>query len=234
MLSLVIALNCRCSAIARAAAALTKNCRAIFGSMWFLPAFKCVWWIPANVTDGYQPFMIRPACDWWAMLSLVIAQNCSWPAIARGAATLTKTCLSFVVSFQVSSELHILLLFCYAVGHFPLSWHWGLVLRASRISIVLKACDPGSIPGWVIWLRYPFCTFPALFFVISVNVAYDGAVLGYTARRIIILMLFGWELLLPHQAFLHCDLVVVLESIVCNGWLEHIFIWIHNVYVYVV
>jgi hypothetical protein len=36
---------------------------------------------------------------------------------------------------------------CYAIGHFPLSWHWGLVLRASRISIVLKACDPGSIPA---------------------------------------------------------------------------------------
>ena len=78
-----------------------------------------------------------------------------------------------------------------------------------------------------------FALFLLFFFVISVNVAYDGAVLGYTARRIIILMLFGWGLLLPHQAFLHCDLVVVLESIVCNGWLEHIFIWIHNVYVYV-
>ena len=79
----------------------------------------------------------------------------------------------------------------------------------------------------------PFLHFSCSFFVISVNVAYDGAVLGYTARRIIILMLFGWELLLPHQSFLHCDLVVVLESIVCDGWLEHIFIWIHNVYVYV-
>ena len=120
------------------------------------------------------------------MLSLVIAQNCSWPAIARGAATLTKTCLSFVVSFQVSSELHILLLFCYAVGHFPLSWHWGLVLRASRISIVLKACDPGSIPAGspdcatLFALFLPFFSLRLLKCCVeSVDGAHGGAVVSF-------------------------------------------------------
>ena len=105
------------------------------------------------------------------------------------------------------------------------------VCACKYVCVCVCASVPASHIQMISKLRHPsvcVCAPP------YVNVAYDGAVLGYTARRIIILMLFGWELLLPHQAFLHCDLVVVLESIVCNGWLEHIFIWIHNVYVYVV
>ena len=115
---------------------------------------------------------------WLEHIFIWIHNVYSWPAIARGAATLTKTCLSFVVSFQVSSELHILLLFCYAVGHFPLSWHWGLVLRASRISIVLKACDPGSL--FALFLSFFQLTFGA----ISVYVAHGVAVLGYGTGNI--------------------------------------------------
>ena len=59
---------------------------------------------------------------------------------ARVCCVVCLVCL-FRVIYTVAS--------CYVIGHFPLSRHWGLVLHASRISIVLKSCDPGSILGWV-------------------------------------------------------------------------------------
>ena len=77
---------------------------------------------------------------------------------------------------------------CYAIGHFPLSWHWGLVLRASRISIVLKACDPGSIPAGSLDCATLFALFLPFFYftfgAISVYVAHGVAVSGYGTENI--------------------------------------------------
>ena len=77
---------------------------------------------------------------------------------------------------------------CYAIGHFPLSWHWGLVLRASRISIVLKACDPGSIPAGSLDCATLFALFLHFFHfnfgAISVYVAHGVAVSGYGTENI--------------------------------------------------
>ena len=61
-------------------------------------------------------------------------------------------------------------------------------MRASRISIVLKACDPGSIPAGSLDCATLFALFLPFFHftfgAISVYVAHGVAVLGYGTENI--------------------------------------------------
>ena len=177
---------------------------------------QCDWWVPA-IYDQTGVWLVSDAVIGYSP-ELQLARHC------QGSGNPDENVL--VVRSVISSLIRV----TYTVAFLLCRWAFPPFLAlGSGFACQPYIDSPQSLwPGFDSRLGHmtalPFLHFFCLFFILILALfpfTFRTALLfRVTERRIFILLLSGWWLLLPHPVFSHCGLVDVVESFMCNGLLE--------------